>query len=248
MDMEDFYSSLNSKALDDFKRLDNTDKVHTENRKLSVGSLEAHVVRGSVLAKAATARIQLKTPNPLIGEDTQFNIFQIKVYPANPHTPILLCNIENRVAGEDRFNGFLDVAPVAAAHQDLESMQTIIKDICEKHGETYEVLCGQVKDIYKMDHWDRALNAGIGIRLELPQQQFELVAEAAQAWLESYIAIAAKRANAPFDARAGALMYDVRARIMEFYMLKDMSFTVIQKLGAPLELMGLIHFAPVVQY
>ena len=40
----------------------------------------------------------------------------------------------------------------------------------------------------------------------------------------------------------------VGSGILEFYMLKDMSFKIIQQLGVPLELMALIHFAPTVRY
>jgi len=37
--------------------------------------------------------------------------FRSKIYPANPKIPIMLFNMENRVAQDDIFAGFLDVAP-----------------------------------------------------------------------------------------------------------------------------------------
>ncbi len=97
--------------------------MNTKSWKVPAGSWEVNVVRGKILEKAATSRIILNTKNPLTGEDTSFNVFQVKIYPANPKIPIMLFNMENRVAKDDIFAGFLDVAPVAARKEDLKFMQ-----------------------------------------------------------------------------------------------------------------------------
>jgi hypothetical protein len=99
-----------------------------------------------------------------------------------------------------------------------------------------------------MDHWEKAVNAAIGIRLDLAGGQFDLVKEAGLKWLEYYFNIVERRASEPYGKEDEMLMYSVRARIMEFYIIKDMSFKIIQKLGIPLEMMALIHFAPTIKY
>jgi coproporphyrinogen III oxidase len=248
MDMEKYYSELNRTALEGFKRL--TRARHVEHKKwvIPVGSWEVSIVRGKVLEKAATSRIRLKTKNPTTGEETQFDVFQVKVYPASPKIPIMLFNMENRAAKEDIFAGFLDVAPVAAIKRDLNYMKAEIMRITEKYGQDYETLREKVRDIYKMDHWERALNAAIGIRLELPKELADLVKEAGITWVESYFRIVEKRAKEPFTKKQEALMYSARARIMEFYLLKDMSVKVVQQLGIPIEGLALALFAPVIKY
>lgn len=248
MDMELYYSQLKKTALEGFKRLNKTSQVENKSLKLPVGSLDISVVRGKVLEKAATSRIRLRTKNPATGEDTQFDVFQIKTYPTSPKIPILLFNTENRVAKEDRFGGFLDVAPVATSKDDLSFLNAEIRKITERHGQDYESLRKKVVGMYKRDHWDKAVNAGIGIRLELAKEQFDLAKEAGLKWVEYYFTIVEKRGQEPYDEEEEALMNSVRARIMEFYMLKDMSFKVIQTLGVPVELMALIHFAPTIRY
>jgi coproporphyrinogen III oxidase len=155
--------------------------------------------------------------------------------------------MENRLAKEDRFGGFLDVAPVATCREDLNLLNEEIRKIAEKHGEQYEPLRKKLIDVYKMDQWGKAVNATIGIRLDLVASQFDLVKEAGLRWLECYLKIVERRASEPFDKEDETLMYAVRARIMEFYLIKDMSCQVIQKLGVPLEMMALIHFAPTIQ-
>jgi len=248
MDMEEYYNQLREPALEGFKRFNKTSQVENKSLKLPVGSLDISVVRGKFLEKAATSRIRLKTKNPATGEDTKFDVFQIKTYPTTPKIPILLFNMENRVAKEDTFGGFLDVAPVATSTEDLNFLHAGIKEITERQGEDYEILRKKVVDIYKRDHWDKAVNAGIGVRLELAKEQFDLVREAGLKWVECYFKIVERRAPEPYSEEEDALMNFVRARILEFYMLKDMSFEIIRKLGVPVEWMALIHFAPTLRY
>ena len=248
MDMEAYYNMLRETALAGFKRFNQTSQVEDRSINFSGGRVDSSVVRGNILEKVATARIRLKTKNPETGEDTQFDVFQIKIYPANQKIPILLFNMENRKANEDRFGGFLDVAPVAMSKEDLNFLHDGIKKITERYEEDYEGLRKKIVDIYKRDHWVCAVNTGIGIRLELTEEQLDFVKEAGFKWVELYFEIVEKRANEPYHKEEEALMNTVRSRILEFYILEDMSFRVIQKLGVPLEAMARIHFAPIIKY
>ena len=248
MEMEPFYEQLRETALAAFKRFNQTMEVETKRVDFPAGSIDISVVRGRLLEKAATTRIRLTTKNPETGKDTRFDVFQIKTYPANPRIPILLVNIEHRVAGDDRFGGFLDLAPVAMSRNDLIPFEKGIKALTERYGEDYELLRNKVVAMYKRDHWETALNAGIGIRLELSEEKYDLVKEAGVKWLEWYCAILENTSPEPFNKDEEALMYRVRSRILEFYMLQDRSFQIIQKLGVSLETMALAHFAPTIHY
>jgi coproporphyrinogen III oxidase len=248
MEIEKYYSQLRALALEGFKRLNKTDRVEHKRWEVPAGSWEVNVVRGKILEKAATSRIILNAKNPLTGEETRFNVFQVKIYPANPKIPIMLFNMENRVAKDDIFAGFLDVAPVAARKEDLKFLQTKIKKVTEKHKQNYETLRAKLKDLYWMDSWDKALNAEIGIRLELGSDQSALVKEAGLTWVESYFEIVEKRKREQFNEKHNALMNDARARIMEYYLLKDLSVKVAQKLGVPLAALSMAHFAPTIRY
>jgi coproporphyrinogen III oxidase len=248
MEIINYYRQLNKTALDGFKRLNRTDRVEHKKWKVPAGTWEVSVVRGRVLEKASTSCISLKTKNTLTGADTTFNVFQIKIYPASPRIPIMLCNMENRVAADDIFAGFLDVAAAAARKDDLKFLQRKIRNVTEKYGQDYEVLRAKLKDMYWMEPWDKAINAEIGIRLELGGGQAALVREAGLTWLESYFELVEKRKREQFTEKQRALMYDARARIMEYYLLKDISVKVAQKLGVPLEALSLGHFAPVIRY
>jgi len=248
MEIESYYNQLNEKALTGFKQLNKTDRVEYKCWTVPAGSWEVNVVRGKILEKAATSRIILNTKNPLTGEDTSFNVFQVKIYPANPKIPIMLFNMENRVAQDDIFAGFLDVAPVAARKEDLRFMQSKVRKVIEKHKQDYEALRVKLKDLYWMDSWDKALNAEIGIRLELGSDQGALVKEAGLTWVEAYFQIVEKRKREQFNEKQNALMNAVWVRIMEYYLLKDLSVKVAQKLGVPLAALSMAHFAPTIRY
>ena len=151
MEMENIYNDLRKVIIDGFTRLNKTDKVETKKWEFPAGSWEIKVVRGNVLEKATAARIILNTVNPATGDDTRFDIMQVKTYPANPKIPILLFNMENRAAKNDIFGGFLDVAPVAAAREDITFLQNEIKKVTGKHGVDYEPLRKDIESIYKME-------------------------------------------------------------------------------------------------
>jgi coproporphyrinogen III oxidase len=248
VEIKSFYKQLNQTALEGFKQINKTNRVEHKRWEVPAGSWEVNVVRGKVLEKAATSRIILNTKNPLTGEDTTFNVFQVKIYPANPKIPIMLFNMENRVAKDDIFAGFLDVAPVAARKEDLRFMQNKVKKVTEGHKQDYEALRAKLKDLYWMDSWDKALNAEIGIRLELGNDQTTLVREAGLTWVEAYFEIVEKRKREQFNEKQNALMNTARARIMEYYLLKDLSVKMSQKLGVPLAALSMAHFAPVIRY
>jgi coproporphyrinogen III oxidase len=246
--MKNFYDQLNETVLESFKRLNKTRQIEHKKWQVPAGSWEVNVVRGKILEKAATSRIILNTKNPLTGEDTCFNVLQVKVYPANPKIPIMLFNMENRVAKDDIFAGFLDVAPVAARKEDLKFLQNTARKVTEKHKQNYETLRVKLKDLYWMDSWDKALNAEIGIRLELGSDQGALVKEAGLTWVEAFFEIVERRKREQFNEKQNALMYAIRARIMEYYLLKDLSVKVAQKLGVPLKALSMAHFAPTIRY
>jgi coproporphyrinogen III oxidase len=248
MDLSEFHREIEEVALGGFKRLNGSDHVEHKKYDTPVGTWEVSVVRGKVLEKATLARIRFSARNPLTGEDTKFDVVQAKAYPASPKIPILLFNVENRNAKEDKLAGMLDVVPVAGHQEDLDSLQAGIKGVAAKHGVDYQALNKRVQNIYKMDQWEKGYNAGIGIYLGFTPDQFEVVREATRLWLTSYFAIVEKRQKESYGKEDEALMNSVRARILEYYLLGDMSITFSTKLGVPLEALTLQTLAPRIQY
>jgi len=247
-DVGKYYHEVKEIALDGFKRLNGTTQTVHKKWEVPVGIWEVHVVRGEVLEKAILARIRLHMKNPRTGEDMRLEAVQAKVYPASPKIPILLFNIENRATEEDNLAGFLDVVPVAACEEDLRFLAGGIRRIVKKHGENYEALRSKIEGMYKMDHWEKAFNAAIGIRLELAREKFDLVKEAGLQWLTSYFTIVEKRRKEPYDKEEKSLMDSIRTRIVEYYLLGDISIRVALKQGIPLEAMSLSTFAPTLRY
>jgi coproporphyrinogen III oxidase len=249
MDMEGYYSEAKEVALEGFKRLNDTTQVEHKKWEVPVGSWDVSVVRGKVLEKATLSYILLNTKNPITGEDTRFDVVQAKVYPASPKIPILLFNVEYRAAAkEQKFAGMLDVVPVAAHEEDLNFLADGLKKVIEKHGVDHEPLRKKVENIYKMDQWENGINAGIGIYLDLAKEQLDLIKEAGFQWITSYFTIAEKREKETATSEEVALMDSARARIMEYYFLGDMSITVAQKIGVPLEALTLGTLAPTIRY
>jgi coproporphyrinogen III oxidase len=248
MEMQSLQNEIQQQVLGMIKQINGTGKIERKKWSLPVGSWDVSVVRGKVVEKATTTHIILNTKHPVTGTDTRFNVFQVMVYPANPKIPILLVNMENRVGNDDIFAGFLDVAPVAVNAADLKMLQRRIQKITQGHGQNYEMLRSKLKNLYYMETWEKPVNAEIGIRLELGCDEYDLLREGTLGWIETYFKIIDRRKKDRFTPRQETIMYAVRARIMEFYLLQDLSFRVAQKLGVPLEALSLGNFAPCIRY
>ena len=248
MDMEGYYGEVKEVALEGFKRLNDTAQVEHRKWEVPVGSWEVHVVRGKVLEKATLSRMRFTAKNPYTGEDIRLDVVQAKAYPVSPKIPILLFNVENRVTKEDHLAGFLDVIPVTLCEEDIQFLAGKIKKVTTRHGEDYEALRKKIEDMYKMDHWEKPLNAAAGIRLELGIEQFDLVKEAGVAWINSYFTIVEKREKEHYTGKEVALRDSIRTRIVEYYILGDVSIRVALKQGIPLAAMSLSTFSPTLRY
>ena len=201
-----------------------------------------------MLEKGTVSRIRLKTKNPVDTIDTSFNILQINIFPSSPMVPIGLFNMENRVGRVDSFNGYADIASIVENKDDQEFLQKEMKQMIEQHGGDYKTLKQKVKNIYIMERWEKPLNDGAGMRLELKEEQAALLKEAGIKWVECFFKIVECRSKDTYDDSKLELMNTVRARLMAFYLLKDQSFKVAHEIGTPLETLTLMAFPPVIRY
>jgi coproporphyrinogen III oxidase len=170
------------------------------------------------------------------------------VYPANPKIPILVFIIEHMVAQDDFFSGMMDVIAPAPIEEDLSFLGAEMKKVCEKHGEEYEPLRDKGAQIFKLEPWAKPINAGVGIHNPTAKERVEMIKEEGQVWLSSYLRVVEKRINEPFTDDDVERMNAIRARILEYYYLGDISLPEAMKLGIPLEAINLMLLAPAIRY
>ena len=249
MDMDKYYDGVIEEALEGFKRLNNTDQVEQKVFKVPVANWEINVVRGKVLEKATISRVKLETKHPVTGEDTRFNALQAKVYPLNPKIPVLIFIIEHMVSGDKTFfSGMMDVIPAVPIEEDLRFLGAEMKKVAEKYGEDYEALREKGAKIFKLEQWEKPINAGVGIHNPTEKERVEMIKEEGQVWLRSYLSVVEKRINETYTDEDVELMNSVRARILEYYYLGDISLPEAIKIGIPLEAINLMLIAPTIHY
>jgi coproporphyrinogen III oxidase len=248
MDMEKYYNEIIEEALDGFKRLNDTDQVEHKKYEVPSATWEINVVRGKVLEKASISRVILDTKHPITGEDTHFNALQAKVYPANPKIPILIFIIEHMKAKDVFFSGMMDVIPAVRIEEDMQFLAAEMKKVVDKHGEDYEALREKGAKIFKLEQWEKPINAGAGIHNPTGKERVDMIKEEGQVWLRSYFKIVEKRVNESYTDEDVERMNSVRARILEYYYLGDISLPEAIKLGIPLEAINLMLIAPTIHY
>ena len=248
MDMEKYYNETIKEALDGFKRLNDTDQVEHKKYEVPSATWEINVVRGKVLEKATVSRVTLDTKHPITGEDTHFDALQSKVYPANPKIPVLIFILEHMTAKDVFFSGMMDVIPAVPIEEDLRFLGAEMKKVADKHGEDYEALRQKGAKIFKLEQWEKPINAGAGIHNPTAKERVDMIKEEGQVWLRSYLKIVEKRINEPYTDEDVERMNSVRARILEYYYLGDISLPEAIKLGIPLEAINLMLIAPTIHY
>jgi coproporphyrinogen III oxidase len=248
MDMSSYYSEMTEKALDGYKRINKTDQVEHKTYEVPNATWDVKVVRGKILEKATVTTVSLKTKHPMTGDDTQFHALQSKVYPANPKVPILVFIIEHMLAQDDFFSGMMDVISPVPIQEDLNFLGAEMKRLAEKHGEDYEPLRDKGAQIFKLEAWEKPINAGVGIHNPTDKERVEMIKEEGQVWLDSYLQVVGKRINEPFTDEDVERMNAIRARILEYYYLGDISLPEAMKLGIPLGAINLMLLAPTIHY
>jgi len=248
MDMSDYYAKMTEKALEGYKRINNTDQVEHKKYEVPNATWDVNVVRGKVLEKATVTRVSLRTKHPVTGDDTNFHALQSKVYPANPKIPILVFIIEHMLAQDDFFSGMMDVIAPAPIQEDLTFLGAEMKKLCKKHGEEYEPLRDKGAKIFKLEPWKKPINAGVGIHNPTAKERVEMIKEEGEVWLSSYVKVVEKRIDEPFTDDDVERMNAIRARILEYYYLGDISLPEAMKLGIPLEAINLMLLAPTIRY
>ena len=248
MDMDKYYSEVTEEALEGFKRLNNTDQVEQKKYEVPSATWEVNVVRGKVLEKATISRVILDTKHPITGDDTHFNALQAKVYPANPKIPVLIFIIEHMTAQDEFFSGMMDVIPAVPIEEDLRYLGTEMKKVAEKYGEDYEALRQKGANIFKLEQWEKPINAGVGIHNPTAKERVDMIKEEGHVWLRSYFNIVEKRIKETNTDEDLERMNSVRARILEYYYFGDISLPEAIKLGIPLEAINLMLIAPTIHY
>jgi len=248
MDMNEYYNEITEEALEGFKRFNNTNQVEQKRYEVPSATWVVNVVRGKILEKATVSQVTLDTKHPLTGDDTHFNALQAKVYPTNPKIPVLIFIIEHMTAKDEFFSGMMDVIPAVPIEEDLQYLGSEMKKVAEKHGEDYEALRQKGAKIFKLEQWEKPINAGVGIHNPTAKERVDMIKEEGQVWLRSYFNIIEKRLKETYTNEELERMNSVRARILEYYYFGDISLPEAIKLGIPLEAINLMLIAPTIHY
>ena len=99
-----------------------------------------------------------------------------------------------------------------------------------------------------LNPWEKPINAGVGIHNPTVKERVEMIKDEGQVWLSSYLKVVEKRINEPFTDKDVEQMNAIRARILEYYYLGDISLPEAMKLGIPLEAINLMLLAPAIRY
>lgn len=205
------------------------------------GGLTAVIEAGAVLAKggvntsavfgtlpARTARVLGVEPQPFFATG-----ISLVLHPENPHVPTVHANFRYFALGNDLsapvdewFGGGADLTPYYPRLEDVRHFHRVWKQVCHGHPAVadYSEFKRACDEYFYLPHRGEARGVG-GIFFDYirtdPEQVFEFVREAGDAFLESYLPIVERRREEPYGDAERAYQAIRRGRYVEFNLLFD---------------------------
>ena len=155
------------------------------------------------------------------------------VHPRSPHVPTVHANFRYFALGEDLadpddewFGGGADLTPYYPRLEDVRHFHGIWKNVCDRHPGVadYAAFKKQCDEYFFLKHRDEARGVG-GLFYDYlrgdSEALYDFSADAARAFLGSYLPIVERRVDEPFGERERAFQALRRGRYVEFNLIYD---------------------------
>ena len=165
---------------------------------------EVNVSRGDVFEKATVSEISIDWPKAskalvalkLAGESdaVRVRVLQIEIFPLSSLLPMGHFNIERFYAGKNMLNANMDVFPAATPQEDIDALRKQMSEVAEKYGKDQWALSSGLAEQYNMEGWQQPLAARAGFQIKMAplEENFSLVRDGAEIFLNGYLTMVRK--------------------------------------------------------
>lgn len=245
-----FVDEMKKKAVDELSavggKVERTEKIHT----FKAGEAQIITLRGGPIEKAAITHMSLKGVS-MPGSDEKVDpmVFQMEVYPANPHCPMGHFNTEWTSVGKGPYYMNLDLFPAVSIEEDLQGMRQAMDAVADRFGRDRDRMRDGLDIQYNMEHWSHPLAARVGCKLmKLEARELDLFITAYTTFFQGYLNILRKRSSAPFGDHETRLKQERNGKWLEYIAFKDGAMKMAQVYGIPPQVLTGITFPPSVVF
>lgn len=257
-----FFTSLKSKVLSEFNRIERKDKTQKRVWNTPAGQTELNIIRGNVFEKVSVCQSSKKRKIPDSsyvpetmsdlkedsGVDTIIKVFEICSHMANPLVPVGTISLRYRCAKEGRFGGGTDLSPIFPFEEDMDFYRSEIQGVCKKYNKEYEPLRMALQKSFWLKYRNEPRGGAIGIAFDVPEEEFEFVKDLGETFLKTYVEIVKKRKDEPFTEEQRERQLYKRGRWVEFNLVEDEGFIFGLEIGIDPEIMILQTLPPILRF
>lgn len=246
MKLIDFAREMKEQAT---KRLTDVSQGGASVRKtytFPVGQAEMITIRGGAIEKAAITHLILKgIKRPDTGEETDGMVYQMEVFPDNPHCPMGHFNTEWNTNPPVYCHMNLDLFPALSVEEDLSAVRSKMDGVADQFGKDRDQMREGLDQHYNMEHWSFPLATKVGCKLlQLTEEDFDLFITAYHTFFNAYLDLVNKRKDARFTEEEKRLKLIRNGRWLEYITFKDRAVQMARAAGIPSEVLIGLSFPP----
>jgi coproporphyrinogen III oxidase len=219
----------------------------TQIHRFSIGQAEITTVVSRAVEKAAITHMTLENVrNPETGETHDATVYQMEIFPKNPHCPMGHFNTEwTTINGENRYHMNLDLFPAVADSADVEGVRQAMDLVADQYGRDPDALREGLGLQYHMPHWDGPLAAQSGFQMKgLAEDELPLFIAAYRTFWDAYLGLLEQRKDTPYTGEEETLKLKRNGRWLEYVTIKDRAVKAAQAIGVPPEAIVALCYPP----
>lgn len=217
-------------------------KTHT----FPIGQAEMITITGGAIEKAAITHLTLTSiKRPDTGEETDAMVYQMEVFPENPHCPMGHFNTEWNTTVPVHCHMNLDLFPAVSNDEDLQTIRHKMDGVADQFGRDREKMREGLDQHYNMDHWLAPLATKVGCKLlQLKEEDFDLFMTAYHTFFDAYLEILRKRKGVRYTEEENRLKLKRNGKWLAYIAFKDRAVKMAQAAGIPSEVLMGLSFPP----
>jgi len=212
----------------------------------NVGHADVAIIRGGAIEKASITHLVLnQVKPPAADEPLDYMVFQMEIFPENPHCPMGHFNTEWALTGSGPYYMNLDLFPALLPKDDLIETKNAMVRVAEKFSIDKDKMREGLDEHYNMEHFDAPLASNVGCKLlNLKDEQVDLFIEAYHTFFDCFLTLLHNKKEKPYTETDTALKLKRNGKWLEYITLKDSAIKMALATGIPPEVLIKLSYPP----
>ncbi len=246
MDIINFVETAKKTVIEQLTRIAGASACTRKNIPFTVGEADIFEARGGSIEKATLSHLSMRSITPPGAErPVDYMVFQLEIFPVNPHCPMGHFNTEWALTGSGPYHMNIDLFPALNPSPYCDEIRSTMDALAARHGRNPDAIRAGLNEHYCMDHWPRPLSSCTGFKLmNLGNGDLDLFTDTYTMFFELYTDLLVSTESAAYDETENTCRLVRNGRWLEYITLKDVAVKMGLSAGLPPEVIIQLSFPP----